>query len=408
MQPSILENNPLLDFYDTINLTTGEMKTINRNGNKVTPSKNASYKGLEFKIYDTGTITISGSLHKYWNNGAHNYNDFDNNAVLFVLNDLKAKFNIDPSKCILKCLEIGVNITPPIPTNEILDNCLMHKTKPFEYQKNSDEGKYKQVQHSQYIIKIYNKALHYKSKGFDVKTEIMRFEIKYTKMQKLNAKGIFSLQDLINYGLHNFKVEVLNEWQNVLFYDNTIQIDHLTTKLRRAVLEYSNPNYWTGLLSNKQTKNYTYHKNQLKKIIENDSNKIQDLIAEIMSKKIDFLNCKTIQIDPLTILSNWIVLDNSKEVKKHICKVTGFNIEMQKKESVLLSHTGLKYYYKTDKIIFEQIRRRYLSKLWFKSDFQTQIKEIAHNIRNANSNQKIKQERIYNPIQLNILTSLGL
>ena len=408
MQPSILENNPLLDFYDTINLTTGEMKTINRNGNKVTPSKNASYKGLEFKIYDTGTITISGSLHKYWNNGVHNYNDFDNNAVLFVLNDLKAKFNIDPSKCILKCLEIGVNITPPIPTNEILDNCLMHKTKPFEYQKNSDEGKYKQVQHSQYIIKIYNKALHYKSKGFDVKTEIMRFEIKYTKMQKLNAKGIFSLQDLINYGLHNFKVEVLNEWQNVLFYDNTIQIDHLTTKLRRAVLEYSNPNYWTGLLSNKQTKNYTYHKNQLKKIIENDSNKIQDLIAEIMSKKIDFLNCKTIQIDPLTILSNWIVLDNSKEVKKHICKVTGFNIEMQKKESVLLSHTGLKYYYKTDKIIFEQIRRRYLSKLWFKSDFQTQIKEIAHNIRNANSNQKIKQERIYNPIQLNILNSLGL
>ena len=50
MQPSILEINPLLDFYETINLTTGEMKTTNRNGNKVTPSKNASYKGLEFKI----------------------------------------------------------------------------------------------------------------------------------------------------------------------------------------------------------------------------------------------------------------------------------------------------------------------------------------------------------------------
>ena len=400
MQPSFLENSSLLDFYDTINLTTGQMKTTNRNGNKVTPSKNASYKGLEFKIYDTGTITISGSLHKYWNNGAHNFNNFDSSAVLFVLNDLQTKFNIDPSKCILKCLEIGINITPPVPTNEILDNCLMHKTKPFEYQKNSDEGKYKQVQHSQYIIKIYNKALHYKSKGFDVKTEIMRFEIKYTKMQKLNAKGIFSLQDLINYGLHNFKDEVLNEWQNVLFYDNTIQIDHLTTKLQKAVLEYSNPNYWTGLLSNKQTKNFTYHKNQLKKIIEKNSNKVQNLTAEIMSKKIDFLNSKTIQIDPLTILSNWIVSDNTKEIKKHICKVTGFNIEMQKKESVLLSHTGLKYYYKTDKIIFEQIKRRYLSKIWFNSDFKTQIKEIAHNIRNTDSNRKIRQKRIYKTGQL--------
>lgn len=406
MQPSFLENSSLLDFYDTINLTTGQMKTTNRNGNKVTPSKNASYKGLEFKIYDTGTITISGSLHKYWNNGAHNFNDFDSSAVLFVLNDLQTKFNIDPSKCILKCLEIGINITPPVPTNEILDNCLLHKTKPFEYQKNSDEGKYKQVQHSQYIIKIYNKALHYKSKGFNVKTEIMRFEIKYTKMQKLNAKGIFSLQDLINYGLHNFKDEVLNEWQNVLFYDNTIQIDHLTTKLQKAVLEYSNPNYWTGLLSNKQTKNFTYHKNQLKKIIEKNSNKVQDLTAEIMSKKIDFLNSKTIQIDPLTILSNWIVSDNTKEIKKHLCKVTGFNIEMQKKESVLLSHTGLKYYYKTDKIIFEQIKRRYLSKIWFKSDFKTQIKEIAHNIRNTDSNRKIRQKKIYKTGQLTMFEQL--
>jgi hypothetical protein len=403
MHPDILEANPLLDFYDTINLTTGQMKTTNRNGNKVTPSKNALYKGLEFKIYDTGTITLSGSLHKYWNDGAHNYNDFNNEAVLFVLSDLNRKFNIDPNKCILKCLEVGINIIPPIPTNKILDNCLLHKTKPFEYQINSDEGKYKQVQHSQYIIKIYNKALHYKSKGFKIKTEIMRFEIKYTKMQKLNEKGIFSLQDLINYGLHNFKNEILNEWQNVLYYDNTIQIDPLTTKLKKAVLEYSNPNYWTGLLANNQNKNFTYHKKQLKKIIEKNSNKVQDLKAEIMSKKIDFLNSRTIQIDPLTILSKRIVLNYENEVKKHLCKVTGLNISMQKENSILLSHTGLKYYYKTDKRIFEQIKRRYLSKIWFKSNFETQIKELAHNIRNANSNQKIKQKRIYKPQQINLL-----
>jgi len=403
MHPSTLEVNPLLDFYDTINLTTGQMKTTNRNGNKVTPSKNASYKGLEFKIYDTGTITLSGSLHKYWNDGAHNYNDFNNEAVLFVLSDLNTKFDIDPNKCILKCLEVGINIIPPIPTNEILDNCLLHKTKPFEYQINSDEGKYKQVQLSQYIIKIYNKALHYKSKGFKIKTEIMRFEIKYTKMQKLNEKGIFSLQDLINYGLQNFKNEILNEWKNVLYYDNTIQIDPLTTKLKKAVLEYANPNYWTGLLANSQNKNFTYHKNQLKKIIEKNSNKIQDLTSEIISKKIDFLNSKTIQIDPLTIPSKRIVLNYEDEVKKHLCKVTGLNISMQKENSILLSHTGLKYYYKTDKRIFEQIKRRYLSKIWFKSDFETQIKELAHNIRNANSNQKIKQKRIYKPQQINLL-----
>ena len=236
----------------------------------------------------------------------------------------------------------------------------------------------------------------------------MRFEIKYTKMQKLNERGIYNLQDLINYGLHNFKDEVLNEWQNILFYDNTIQIDHLNTKLKRAVLEYSNPNYWTGLLANNQNKNFVYHKNQLKKITLENSNKVQELTAKIMSKKIDFLNSKTIQIDPLTILSKRIVLNNSNDAKNTLCKVTGFNISMQKDNSILLSHTGLKYYYKTDKKIFEQLKRKYLSKQWFKSDFEKQIKEIAHNIRNSKSNQTIKQIRIYQPQQINLLNQFSI
>lgn len=307
---SKLECNSLLDFFDTVNLTTGELKTVNRNGNKVTPSKKAFYNGLEFKIYDTGTITITGSLHKYWNNGTHNYNDFKLEAVMWVLNDLKTKFDIDLEQCVLKCLEIGINITPTTETNTILDNCFLHKTKSFAWQKNSDEGKYIQAEHSQYIIKIYNKALHYKSQGFKIDNEIMRFEIKYTKMQKLNERGIFSLQDLINYGLHNFKKDLLMEWQNVLYYDNTIQIDPLSKK-KNTILLYSNPKYWTGLLANNQLKNYRYHKNQLKNITLENSNKMQDLIGEIMSKKIDFLNGNPILFDPLTILSKRIVLHTS-------------------------------------------------------------------------------------------------
>jgi hypothetical protein len=42
-------------------------------------------------------------------------------------------------------------------------------------------------------------------------------------MQKLNERGIYNLQGLTSYGLHNFKDELLNEFNNILFYDNTIQ-----------------------------------------------------------------------------------------------------------------------------------------------------------------------------------------
>jgi hypothetical protein len=82
---------------------------------------------------------------------------------------------------------------------------------------------------------------------------------------------------------------------------------------------------------------------------------------------------------------------------------------MQKdNSSVLLSHTGLKYYYKTDRKVFEQIKRTYLTKQWIKSDFETQIKEIAHNIRNRKHNQKITEIKKYHSQQINMLQFFNL
>lgn len=407
LKPSLLEANPLLDFYDNINLKTGEIRTTNRNGNKVTPSKKAMYKNLEFKIYDTGLITLSGSLHLYWNDGKHNYNNFNNEAVLWVLSDLRTKFNIEPQQCILRCLEIGININPPIPTNEILDNCFLHKTSPFEFKYNSDEGKFKQVQHNEYIIKIYNKALNYKSKGFDIDTEIMRFELKYTTLTRLKQKGIFTLQDLINYDLYNFKHEVLKEWQNVLYYDNTIQIEALSTKLKKAVLDYRNPNYWTGLLANNQNKNFTYHKNQLKEIVLKNSNKIKDLTSKIISKRIDFLNVNTIQNEAYNISSNWIVeglnydVKNTYEIEvkddsfnRTVCRVTGLSLAGQK-NSHFISHTGLKLLYKSDIDLFNWVLQKHLPKQYKNSDLETKIIQIAKSIRTKDCVNHIKQNRLY-------------
>jgi hypothetical protein len=37
---------------------------------------------------------------------------------------------------------------------------------------------------------------------------------------------------------------------------------------------------------------------------------------------------------------------------------------MQKSNSYLLSHKGLKYYYKTDKNVFNEVKRKYLSHKW--------------------------------------------
>jgi predicted NodU family carbamoyl transferase len=132
----------------------------------------------------------------------------------------------------------------------------------------------------------------------------MRFEIKYTKMQKLNERGIYNLQDLANYGLHNFKDELLNEFNNILFYDNTIQ------SKSQSILHYKNALYWIELLSKKRNDLFNYHRNQLRKLTSTTSQKIQLQTADIMSKTIDLLNTNTTQIDSLPILSERVVLTN--------------------------------------------------------------------------------------------------
>jgi hypothetical protein len=107
-------------------------------------------------------------------------------------------------------------------------------------------------------------------------------------------------------------------------------------------------------------------------------------------------------------MSKRVVLHNEITTKNILCKVTCLNISMQKNDSILLSHTGLKYYYKTDRKIFEQIKRQYLTEKWIKSDIDKQIKEIAHNIRNTKSNQSNKQIRIYQPQQINLLNQFSI
>lgn len=401
--PSILEGNTRLDFFDNIDLSTGQIRTTNRNGKKITPYKNEFYNGLEFRIYDNGRTTIQGSLHKFWNSGAHNYNDFNFSAFSDVLDTLKKDFGIQPEQCILNCLEVGINVTPPIPTNDILDYCFLHKTKPFEYQKNSDEGKYKQCEHSHYFVKLYNKALHYRKQGFDIESEIMRFEIKYKKMERVNNLGIYTLNDILNKGFGIFKNELLTEWQNILFYDTTI----VSNSMR--LTNYKNPLYWSDLVNKPTKSNYYKHRGILKDLTIKFSENRHQILTEIMNQKIDYLDNRGASFDPLIIKSiHTPLLKTIDAINDTFCKVTKVNISMQKDSSLLLSHTGLKYYFRTDKKIFEQIKRRYLSKRWYNSDFETQIKEIAHNIRNHRSNQNIKRTKIYQSKQFNLLSNFDL
>lgn len=395
----LIENNELLDFLGRVSHTTGEVIK----GKYVS----AFYKGLEFKIYypteanPNRRLTVEGSLHKYWNNGAHNFNDFGIDEVNEVLNDLDIKFKLKTENCVLRSLEIGVNVIPPIRTIEVLKSCIMHKGKPFKWQHCSDEGEYIQVEHQRYFIKAYNKRKHYQAKGFEIPNEILRFEIKYSKLRDLNEVGINTLADLMDYGLYNFKDVLLREWNNIIFANPNELENH------KHKYNYTSHTFWLD-----QTKDgLKYHRTQLRNTHRINQNSLKKKIGELIEKKCEELNTSTHRINPLYIglkrgVGTFQNSTKNQDPNRRFCSVTGFNISMQKKDSFYLSHTGLRCYLKTDKKVFNELKRKHLTKTWTNSDIETQIKEIAHNIRDTATNLKNKQKRIYQKDQL-VLFDLG-
>ncbi|TZF83248.1 hypothetical protein FW774_13245 [Pedobacter sp. BS3] len=176
-----LQNNGLLEFTTAVNEKTGELKD---------GVYTAEYKDLKFTIYPSGTAEIKGSLHKYWNNGEHNYNDFHLSDIKDVINDLSQTFGINPNTARLENLEIGLNVSPAFNPDAFLNSLIAYKNTPFSTMKVKGQGKGKEAYLNQYGIKIYNKGLQYRQPD-----NILRFEKKITIMDCLK-KGHVYLADL--------------------------------------------------------------------------------------------------------------------------------------------------------------------------------------------------------------------
>ena len=257
-QVSLLKNS--VDFMGSYNVTTGESISRNRSGKEVSPFIEAEAKSMKIKLYPNGRCEIAGSIHKYFNDGKHNFNYFGRKELSYALDELNKHLNINISEFRLSNIEIGVNITPPVDSDIIIDNAFMYKNKVFEKKFHSDEGNYKQAGLTEYLVKLYNKRKHYTNQGYKINNETLRFELKYTVMRSINDLGVVCVKDL-EKGLESFKKPLMNAWDHILLYDHTIDY-YLLEKTR---LEYSNPNYWMSL---KQTNQRTFkkHSNNLRKL----------------------------------------------------------------------------------------------------------------------------------------------
>jgi hypothetical protein len=244
-----LSNHPDLDFKSLLSVKSGEIHN----------KKVADLDNLKFTIFDNKHLLLKGSLHKFANDGLHNYSDFTFSDLNSTLQDLETNYLGNLCNWTLQNIEFGVNINKPAYPSELFFNStLLHKTKPFSPMgRNNPIGI--ECYHNQYGIKIYSKKLQYK-----LQEDIMRTEIKTTRMHYLRHHDVVSLADLTcNHKLKQLGILLPNCIDDLLFIDYNFPEANLPRKHKNLIHNSKNPRFWSKLHTT-DYKRFNYIRKQYK------------------------------------------------------------------------------------------------------------------------------------------------
>jgi hypothetical protein len=259
-------SNEALNFPLMVDERTSEILKRNRT---------SEIDNLLFTLTPENILKLQGSLHKFKNGGKHNFDNFTFNEFITVIETLKTRFDILPENIPLNNLEIGVNIHLPYSPSLFIDELIHYKNNTFNVTRRSDMH-YAESEQAQYKLKIYNKGLQY---GIG---NILRFELRFNKMQSLNSKGIYNLSDLMNRDTWLMFGEMLrHEFNSIIYFDAIEDCSKLTEKEKTLLEKGNNPKYWKSLPNRTTKKN---HSDQFRMMVnqygKNEFHKIGNMITE--------------------------------------------------------------------------------------------------------------------------------
>jgi len=271
------------EIHTSINTDDGTIKTTKKKDNSVndkfvefdyqTIKHTAKYQTYELVITEVNKVNrmpkyylkIKGSLHKNKFNGA-NFERFYHLDVIDEINKLCDVLEIDSKTAKIDVLEFGVNIqTDFVPYSFLIEHLIRYKHLQFNQyapdRLNRRLG-YECVL-SHYKVKIYDKGLQ-----FDLPYNLMRFELRYKTMQKLNGIGIYNLHDLTDKkNIDRLRGLLMDAWNDVLLYEPMETTNVNLTELQKLLIQCgNNANYWNNLHKSNKTK-YNYHRDVFKELI---------------------------------------------------------------------------------------------------------------------------------------------
>lgn len=342
--------------------------------------KFAEYQHLRFKISESNRVEITGSLHKYWK--GENYSNFTFGELCECITDLCLKFNLNPLGARLAGFEFGVNVSPLFNPFEFCGNLIAYKNESFsKFRTNKNIEIGFEARKDQYSVKGYDKGKQNYLKG----ENILRFEVKVSRMKFLQTKGInvSCLGDLTKPEVLIQLGELLNEMFEECIVSDKVRTSDLTATESKIYTLCTNPKVWERFNFRER-----YRKRiQFERIIETYGvNKWKGITARMIRDKWNLLySFKPESVENLTdlpkgqkgefnSLGKGLNYRTSDLPEKRFCKSCGRDISNQKKGSVFCSE----------------------------SVFGKQAKECRNKDSNPRNNFQHREQRIYGGLKLNL------
>jgi hypothetical protein len=284
-----LLNLSMLDFKFVVSKSTGEVSSLNL----------AESNFCKIKVYDSGLVLFLGSIHKMWNSlkgiKAPNYqklserkkvkyrgfngNQFTIDNIFEIRDYLQILFGCQPHQMIIQNIEFGVNTTLEFSPNLFNRGLLYHKGTMFE---SKHKRNFMQVTHNRYLIKLYNKSSQY---GMTKHT--LRIEVHYNRMEDLKKCGIRTFADINTNTLNSAKELLLERFEEIVYFDSTVNKKSLSKFQKRQISYYSNPRYWIDDL---KPNHRDREKKRLSNMINYNSINLKKIIREDMIQKCVMIN----------------------------------------------------------------------------------------------------------------------
>ena len=387
-------------------------------GDEIRQYSKKKFLGLTFTLF-AERLEITGSLHKYFNNGVHNANDFSALNCIEVVKELEKTFDLILRECRIVNIEFGLNIIPSEDVKLLIERIKYHGRNEFrsipdlQYAKQAGSFNSHNKLNEYKYIKAYAKGLQ-RFDGLaygDYNT--FRFEVKSKQAKYINRLGIYTLKDLTNpFVYEKLALELLKELNEVLILDKNLP------ESDNRIFKYTFADFWENRLSehrNKFSRNKKNYFDLLSDYPENIHFQIRDLLKNKLGIFMDELkndanSTELFICSGANSNSSQIVNDadsTQPEIKNDadstivklesaptkLCPVTGVDISMQKPSSKFLSISVLIWLFKNNLDLYSAIKLHFLPRASFsgkRTKYElNEISLIAKQIRNV----------FYNPLR---------